>query len=161
MLRRYAATLTTGTAPRELVSTKAYAISAKAHGIDAGAYTLVCSLARCPARFLVRSLGLVRAERARIGANRSTARGGLGGLYRRGSHGEARRGGEEGRLRRRLQLGGDRRHGGAHRRIREEVWMLARHTCFCGALPSAMIASSWRRSTGVTFTTMPALIPRA
>src|SRR5262249_59787616 len=113
MLRRYAATLTTGTAPRELVSTKAYAISAKAHGIDAGAYTLVCSLACCPARFLVRSLGLVRAERARIGANRSTARGGLGGLYRRGSHGAARRGGEQGRLRRRLQLGGDRRAGGA------------------------------------------------
>src|SRR5262249_17049086 len=106
-LRPYAGILTTGRMPRELISTKAYGISAKAHAVDAGPSTPVCSLACCPARFLVRSLGLVRAERVRIGANRSTARGGLGGLCRRGSHGEARRGSEEGRPRRRLQLGGD------------------------------------------------------
>jgi pimeloyl-ACP methyl ester carboxylesterase len=39
--------------------------------------------------------------------------------------------------------------------------ILARHTCFCGALRSATIASSRRRSSGVTLTSMPALIPRA
>src|ERR1700716_2027469 len=35
---------------------------------------------------------------------------------------------------------------------------LARHTCFCGALRSATIASSRRRSARVTLTTIPALI---
>ena len=39
--------------------------------------------------------------------------------------------------------------------------MLARHTCFCGALRSEMIASSRRRSARVTFTTIPALMMRA
>ena len=39
--------------------------------------------------------------------------------------------------------------------------MLARHTCFCGALRSETIASSRSRSARVTFTTIPALIPRA
>jgi len=39
--------------------------------------------------------------------------------------------------------------------------MLARQTCFCGALRSATIASSRRRSSGVTLTTIPALMPRA
>src|ERR1700680_2549861 len=38
---------------------------------------------------------------------------------------------------------------------------LARHTCFCGALRSATIASSRRRSARVTLTTIPALIMRA
>src|SRR3984893_10951013 len=38
---------------------------------------------------------------------------------------------------------------------------LARHTCFCGALRSATIASSQRRSARVTLTTIPALIMRA
>jgi ABC-type Fe3+ transport system substrate-binding protein len=53
----------------------------------------------------------VRTKPACVGANRSTGRRGFGGLCRRGSHGEARGGGEEGRLPRRLQLGRDRRHG--------------------------------------------------
>jgi hypothetical protein len=39
--------------------------------------------------------------------------------------------------------------------------MLARHTCFCGALRSETIASSRWRSARVTFTTIPALMPRA
>ena len=39
--------------------------------------------------------------------------------------------------------------------------MLARHTCFCGALRSNTIASSRRRSARVTFTTIPALMSRA
>jgi hypothetical protein len=39
--------------------------------------------------------------------------------------------------------------------------MVARHTCFCGALRSATIASSRWRSAGVTLTTIPALMPRA
>ena len=39
--------------------------------------------------------------------------------------------------------------------------MLARHTCFCGALRSETIASSRRRSSSVTLTTIPALMPRA
>src|SRR3984893_7608247 len=38
---------------------------------------------------------------------------------------------------------------------------LARHTCFCGALRSATIASNRRRSARVTLTTIPALIMRA
>src|SRR4030081_459619 len=38
---------------------------------------------------------------------------------------------------------------------------LARHTCFCGALRSATIASSRRRSARLTLTTIPALIMRA
>ena len=38
---------------------------------------------------------------------------------------------------------------------------LARHTCFCGALRSATIALSRRRSARVTLTTIPALIMRA
>jgi hypothetical protein len=38
---------------------------------------------------------------------------------------------------------------------------LARHACFCGALRSATIASSRRRSARVTLTTIPALIMRA
>src|SRR5580693_5028646 len=38
---------------------------------------------------------------------------------------------------------------------------LARHTCFCGALRSATIAPSRRRSARVTLTTIPALIMRA
>src|ERR1700732_467431 len=37
---------------------------------------------------------------------------------------------------------------------------LARHTCFCGALRSATIASSRRRSARMTLTTIPALIMR-
>src|SRR5262249_58145291 len=98
---------------------KAYGISAKAHGMDAGAHAPVCALARSPAGFLVRALGFVRAEPARVGADRSTGGRGFGRLWRRGSHGEARRGGEEGRLRRRLQLGGGGRHGGAPRRLSE------------------------------------------
>src|SRR5215813_9888375 len=96
--------LTTEAVARELIETKAYGLSAKAHGIDAGAHALVCALARSPARFLVRSLGLVRTKPACVGANRSTGGRGFGGLCRRGSHGEARGRGEEGRLRRRLQL---------------------------------------------------------
>src|ERR1700737_1461618 len=39
--------------------------------------------------------------------------------------------------------------------------ILARHTCFCGALRSETIASSRWRSARVTFTTIPALMPRA
>jgi hypothetical protein len=39
--------------------------------------------------------------------------------------------------------------------------MLARHTCFCGALRSETIASSRWRSACVTFTTIPALMTRA
>jgi hypothetical protein len=39
--------------------------------------------------------------------------------------------------------------------------ILARHTCFCGALRSATIASSRRRSARVTLTTIPALMQRA
>ena len=39
--------------------------------------------------------------------------------------------------------------------------MLARHTCFCGALRSETIASSRRRCSGVTLTVIPALMPRA
>jgi hypothetical protein len=39
--------------------------------------------------------------------------------------------------------------------------MLARQTCFCGALRSEMIASSRWRSARVTFTTIPALMMRA
>jgi len=39
--------------------------------------------------------------------------------------------------------------------------ILARHTCFCGALRSETIASSWRRSSRVTLTTIPALMPTA
>jgi hypothetical protein len=39
--------------------------------------------------------------------------------------------------------------------------MLARHTCFCGALRSATIALSRRRSARVTLTTIPALMPKA
>ena len=39
--------------------------------------------------------------------------------------------------------------------------MFARHTCFCGALRSETIASSRWRSSGVTLTTIPALITRA
>jgi hypothetical protein len=39
--------------------------------------------------------------------------------------------------------------------------ILARHTCFWGALRSATIASSRRRSARVTLTTIPALIQRA
>ena len=39
--------------------------------------------------------------------------------------------------------------------------MLARHTCFCGALRSETIASSRWRSARVTLTIIPALMPRA
>ena len=39
--------------------------------------------------------------------------------------------------------------------------ILARQTCFWGELRSATIASSRRRSSGVTLTMIPALIPRA
>src|SRR6266511_3668002 len=39
------------------------------------------------------------------------------------------------------------------------IW--ARHTCFCSAQRSATIRSSRRRSTGMTLTTIPALITRA
>jgi hypothetical protein len=39
--------------------------------------------------------------------------------------------------------------------------ILARHTCFCGELRSATIASSRWRSSGVTLTNIPALILRA
>ena len=39
--------------------------------------------------------------------------------------------------------------------------MLARQTCFCGALRSNTIASSRWRSARVTFTTIPALMSRA
>src|ERR1700704_1980932 len=39
--------------------------------------------------------------------------------------------------------------------------ILARQTCFCGALRSDTIASSRRRSSGVTLTVIPALIMRA
>ncbi len=39
--------------------------------------------------------------------------------------------------------------------------ILARQPCFCGALRSDTIASSRRRSSGVTWTVIPALIMRA
>ena len=39
------------------------------------------------------------------------------------------------------------------------IW--AHHTCFCGAQRSTTIASSRWRSTGVTLTTIPALMRRA
>src|SRR5262249_60795485 len=111
---------TTEAVARELIETKAYGISTKAHGIDAGAHALVCALARSPARFLVRSLGFVRTKPARVGANWSTGRRGFGGLCRRGSHGEARGGGGEGRLRRRLQAGSGPRQRRAPTRLLEK-----------------------------------------